>query len=109
MPRSITNIIGFDDVPFARDPRGDVRLIGTNFSRTRADGVLSSKVRRDGANSTRCMIEMIGIFTRNILGLAFPLARIRMWGSPNAMEVAHDTRSESELSARRGPKSFDTR
>ncbi len=56
---SISNIIGFDDAPFSRAHRGDVRLIGTVFSRTRLDGVLSSKVRRDGRNSTTQMVAMI--------------------------------------------------
>ena len=54
-----TNVIGFDDGPFARDHRGDVPLVGIVCSRTRVDGVLVGKVRRDGANATRSMIEMV--------------------------------------------------
>lgn len=62
------NVIGFDDAPFAREHRGDVRLIGIVCSRTRADGVLSDRVRRDGRNSTEVMARMIarGPFARHV-------------------------------------------
>ena len=54
-----SNVIGFDDGPFVREHRGDVPLVGVICARTRVDGVLFGKVRRDGANSTRSMIEML--------------------------------------------------
>ena len=54
-----TNVIGFDDAPFAREHRGDVPLVGVVCSRTRVDGILVGKVRRDGANATKTMVEMI--------------------------------------------------
>jgi uncharacterized protein len=57
--RLLSNVIGFDDAPFAHAHRGDVRLIGAVCARTRLDGVLSSRVRRDGVNSTAAMIEMV--------------------------------------------------
>lgn len=62
------NVIGFDDAPFPRDHRGDVRLVGIVCSRTRADGVLSDRVRRDGRNATEVMIRMIqdGPFARHV-------------------------------------------
>jgi endonuclease V-like protein UPF0215 family len=53
------NVIGFDDGPFARDHRGDVFLAGVVCSDTRVDGVVSGRVRRDGTNSTRAMIEVV--------------------------------------------------
>src|SRR5581483_9356150 len=53
------NVIGFDDAPFERLHRGDVPLVGVICSRTRVDGILVSKVRRDGANSTRAMAAML--------------------------------------------------
>lgn len=56
---ALTNVIGFDDAPFERSHRGDVRLVGVVCSRTRCDGVLSTRVRRDGRNSTDRMIEVI--------------------------------------------------
>lgn len=55
----ISNVVGFDDAPFPRHHRGDVGLVGTVFSGTRLDGVLCGRVRRDGANSTRRMIELV--------------------------------------------------
>ena len=59
MARRISNVIGFDDAPFDRSHRGDVGLVGVVFSGTRLDGVLSSRVRRDGVNSTARMIELV--------------------------------------------------
>src|SRR3954468_2928359 len=53
------NVIGFDDGPFPRDHRGDVLLVGVVCSGTRVDGVISGKIRRDGANATRVMIELV--------------------------------------------------
>lgn len=46
------NTIGFDDAPFAREERGDILLVGVVCARTRLDGVISTRVRRDGANAT---------------------------------------------------------
>ncbi|CAN5364500.1 DUF99 family protein [soil metagenome] len=68
MPNVTPNVIGFDDAPFARDHRGDVRLVGIICSRTRPDGVLSDRVRRDGRNSTEVMIRMVerGPFAKHI-------------------------------------------
>lgn len=57
--RRISNAIGFDDAPFDRSHRGDVGLVGVVFSGTRLDGVVSARVRRDGANSTARMIELV--------------------------------------------------
>lgn len=59
MTRTITNVVGFDDSPFAHAHRGDVRLVGAVCSRTRLDGVLAGRVRRDGVNSTERMVEML--------------------------------------------------
>jgi hypothetical protein len=57
--RHLTNVVGFDDAPFAHEHRGDVRLFGVVCARTRLDGVISGRVRRDGANATRAMIAMV--------------------------------------------------
>jgi endonuclease V-like protein UPF0215 family len=53
------NVIGFDDGPFPRDHRGDVLLVGTVCSGTRLDGVVTSRIRRDGSNSTQRMIRAV--------------------------------------------------
>ena len=53
------NVIGFDDGPFTREHRGDVLLVGVVCSGTRVDGVISGRIRRDGANATRTMIDIV--------------------------------------------------
>ncbi|HEU0034623.1 MAG TPA: DUF99 family protein [Kofleriaceae bacterium] len=57
--KPITNVVGFDDAPFAHAHRGDVRIVGAVCCRTRLDGVLSGRVRRDGANATDRLIELV--------------------------------------------------
>jgi uncharacterized protein len=53
------NVIGFDDGPFRREHRGDVWLVGAVCSGTRLDGVVSGRVRRDGADATRRMVDLV--------------------------------------------------
>jgi endonuclease V-like protein UPF0215 family len=53
------NVIGFDDGPFTREYRGDVLLVGVVCAGTRLDGIVSGRVRRDGADSTRQMIALV--------------------------------------------------
>ena len=57
--KPITNVVGFDDAPFLHAHRGDVRVVGAVCCRTRLDGVLSGRVRRDGANATDTLIELV--------------------------------------------------
>lgn len=57
--KTITNVVGFDDAPFEHAHRGDVRVVGAVCCRTRLDGVLSGRVRRDGVNSTDVLIELV--------------------------------------------------
>lgn len=57
--RGHTHVIGFDDAPFERSHRGDVLVVGAVYAGPRLEGVLSGKVRRDGANATRVLAEMI--------------------------------------------------
>lgn len=59
MAHRLSNVAGFDDAPFAKSHRGDVRLFGTVCSRTRLDGVVSGRVRRDGRNSAAVMAELL--------------------------------------------------
>jgi len=54
-----THVIGFDDAPFDRDDRGDVLVVGAVYAGLRLDGVLSSKVRRDGVNATTVLIRTL--------------------------------------------------
>ncbi len=53
------NLLGFDDAPFERHQRGKVPLVGVICAGTRVDGVLVGKVRHDGADSTRRMVELV--------------------------------------------------
>jgi len=88
MPNAITNVVGFDDGPFDKGRKGhssrdgeaelssaspergkgwkpfqgfhnDVLLVGAVFARTRLDGVLSGRIRRDGRNATSRMAELV--------------------------------------------------
>ncbi|WP_438043532.1 DUF99 family protein [Sorangium sp. So ce128] len=54
-----SHVIGVDDAPFARDHRGDVQVVGTVFSGLRLEGVLATRVRRDGRNATPAIAAMI--------------------------------------------------
>lgn len=53
------NVIAFDDGPFPREHRGDVLLVGVVCSGTRVDGIVSGRIRRDGADATRKMIDLV--------------------------------------------------
>jgi endonuclease V-like protein UPF0215 family len=53
------NVIGFDDGPFPREHRGNILLVGVVCSATRVDGIVSGRIRRDGVDSTRQMIELV--------------------------------------------------
>lgn len=52
-------MVAFDDAPFDRAHRGDVPVIGAVFAGLRLGGVLSGRVRRDGANAAPVMASMI--------------------------------------------------
>jgi endonuclease V-like protein UPF0215 family len=52
-------VIGFDDAPFSRAHRGDVPIVGAVLSRTRLDGVVIDRVRRDGRNSTARILALV--------------------------------------------------
>ena len=53
------NVIGFDDGSFSRRHRGRVLLVGVVCAGTRLDGIVSGHVARDGADSTRRMVELV--------------------------------------------------
>lgn len=59
MTRRLSNVIGVDDGPFERTHRGDVPIVGAVLTRTRLDGVLVDRVRRDGANASARVAAMI--------------------------------------------------
>ena len=51
--------IGFDDAPFGREHRGDVRVFGAAYSHGQLHAVRSGKVRRDGTNSTDELTRLV--------------------------------------------------
>ena len=57
--RRISHVVGFDDAPFDRGHRGDVLVVGAVFAGDRLDGVISNKVRRDGANAAQRLIDCL--------------------------------------------------
>lgn len=59
MSRPLRNFLGVDDAPFAPAHRGDVALVGAAFTGPRLDGVLLGRARRDGADATRRIGEMV--------------------------------------------------
>jgi endonuclease V-like protein UPF0215 family len=54
-----SHVVGFDDAPFPRSHRGDVLVVGTVYAGHRLDGVLSTRVRRDGVNSTDRLVACL--------------------------------------------------
>jgi len=59
MSRRLTHVVGFDDAPFERAHRGDVMVVGAVYAAARLEGVLATRVRRDGANATRALAECV--------------------------------------------------
>jgi endonuclease V-like protein UPF0215 family len=55
----VSHVVGFDDAPFGHAHRGDVLLIGAVYSEHCLEGVLSGRVRRDGANATRVIGALV--------------------------------------------------
>jgi endonuclease V-like protein UPF0215 family len=53
-----TNVVGFDDGPFVRASK-TVLLVGAICARTRLDGVVAGRVRRDGTDATARMAALI--------------------------------------------------
>ena len=57
--RRFSNIVGFDDAPFARDHIGGVKLVGTVYAGLRFDGVLIGEVEKDGFDAAARLAELI--------------------------------------------------
>jgi endonuclease V-like protein UPF0215 family len=53
------HVIAFDDAPFQRTARGRILVVATAWSGLRLEGVLSTRVRRDGADATRALAERV--------------------------------------------------
>lgn len=57
--RALSHTIGIDDAPFSKQHKGDVPIVGAVYAGLRLEGVLSTKIRRDGQNATRAIYSMI--------------------------------------------------
>lgn len=57
--RRLSNVIGFDDAPFARGSTGRVSLIGCVCSGPRLDIVVRDTVERDGDDATDVMARVV--------------------------------------------------
>jgi len=60
MIRKEARVLGIDDAPFARKSKKNVLVVGViHRGGNYFDGVISTKVRNDGLNSTSKLIEMV--------------------------------------------------
>ena len=57
--KPISHVVAFDDAPFEREHRGNVAIVGVVYAGDRLDGVLTGKVRRDGANAAREIVRLV--------------------------------------------------
>ncbi|OFV86920.1 MAG: hypothetical protein A3J75_02615 [Acidobacteria bacterium RBG_16_68_9] len=55
----MSNTVGFDDAPFARAHRGQVRIVGAVFADLRFDGVLIGAVEKDGSDATDELVRLV--------------------------------------------------
>jgi endonuclease V-like protein UPF0215 family len=56
---ALSHVVAFDDFPFPRAHRGDVPVVGAVFAGLRLEGIVRGRVRRDGANATRNLAELV--------------------------------------------------
>jgi len=58
--KSEIRVLGIDDSPFTREDKGNILIVATYFRGGHfMDGLLSTKVKKDGNNSTFKIIQMI--------------------------------------------------
>jgi endonuclease V-like protein UPF0215 family len=106
---AIQHVIGFDDAPFAHDRRGDVPVVGTVFCGERLEGVLVGRVRRDGANATRVLGDLVAssryaahlqlVFLQGIALAGFNVIDIRALQRRLQVPVVTITRHRPDLAA----------
>ncbi|MBA3531670.1 MAG: DUF99 family protein [Ardenticatenales bacterium] len=56
---TLSHVVGFDDFPFEHAHRGDVTVVGAIYAGLRLDGILSGRIRRDGANAARNLAQIV--------------------------------------------------
>lgn len=55
----LSHVIAFDDAPFPRAHRGRVLVVGAAYAGLRLEGVISTHVRRDGADAARAVAACV--------------------------------------------------
>lgn len=57
--RKLSHVVGFDDGSFDKYRQAYAPVVGAVFSGLRLEGVLTGRVRTDGVNATRVLIQMV--------------------------------------------------
>ena len=109
MQERFSHVAGFDDAPFARQHRGDVMVVGTVFAGARLDGVISTRVRRDGVNATARLAECLlaspfapqlhAILLQGIAFAGFNVVDLRALGERAGLPVLVVARQAPDLQA----------
>lgn len=107
--KTFSHVVGFDDAPFQRGHRGDVLVVGAVFAGQRLDGVLSTRVRRDGANSTDRLVaclaaskfypQLQAILLQGIAFAGFNVVDIRRLHQATGLPVLVVARRQPDLTA----------
>lgn len=57
--KRFSNVVGFDDAPFSRNYKGNVKFVGTVYAGSRFDGVLIGEVEKDGFDAASQLVSLI--------------------------------------------------
>lgn len=57
--KRFSNVIGFDDAPFAPDYAGPVPVVGAVFTSLQVTGVVIGQVEKDGADSAAQLVRLV--------------------------------------------------
>jgi endonuclease V-like protein UPF0215 family len=104
-----THVIGFDDAPFGKTHRGNVLVVGAVYATQTLVGVISGKVRRDGANATRVLAGLVrssrfysqlhAVFLQGIAVAGFNLVDLNRLHDALGIPVVVVSRRRPDLSA----------
>lgn len=107
--RRWSHVVGFDDAPFRSDHRGAVLVVGAVYADQRLDGVLSCRVRRDGADATtrlaRCVRQsrfypqLHAVLLQGIAFAGFNVVDIHALSAELALPVVAVVRRRPNLAA----------
>jgi uncharacterized protein len=108
MGGAISNVIGFDDGPFHKSGSGgaSVLLVGAVFARTRLDGLVTGKVRRDGRNATSTMAALVrgSQFDRHVRAVLLGGIAVAGFNVVDIHALAEELRRPVVVVARRLPR-----